>query len=220
MPQLQWLGTLPKKKNYLAEALEGGMESYISTKEKKEERELKLEEISFDKKKSAADIVIKAIGMATPQQKEKLLGEGSQPGALILDVYGQEALNTLKGVSGKGKADKLAEVGTWIDLQAQPNRLGRAGQKLSKEKMDREVAFKLNDTAWKTTYPSLATKFEKSYKDIPKKKEEGWRWSDLWGKKGADYSKMGEQELFNKAKAGDEDAKQEAIRRGYPVGGR
>lgn len=215
-PQLQWLGTLPEERNYLAEALSKGVEAFTGAREAKRERALEFEKISYTKKKQAADLIIKQIDYATPQQKEQLIGEGSKPGALVLDVYGEEALNTLRGVSGRGKADKIAKVETWI----------KTGKKqafgfpvsLTKESMDTSISLELNDADWKTTYPDIAKDFEASFaaKKQPKR-DDGVRWP--WGKK-TDYRGMTEQELFVKAIAGDKEAISEATRRGYPVGGR
>jgi hypothetical protein len=116
MPQLQWLGSLPQKKNFLADALQTGTETFIASREKAMERNVDLAKISFDKKKSAADLIIKAGENATPEQKLKIAE--SDAGALIVDVYGQEALDSWAGTGGKKDKEYEDEISKYQDLAA------------------------------------------------------------------------------------------------------
>ena len=214
MPQLQWLGTMPAKKSYVGEALEKGIGAYWDIRGKREERALELEKISFDKKKSAADLVVKALDQATPQQRKEILAEKSDASQLIMDVYGDEALDTLRGVPGGRKADKIAKVRTWISTRKKPSPAIGIPIELGKEEMNIAIAHELADADWKETYPEIATEFNAAY---PAKKKEPERWVPPWRR---GYRNMSEQELYEKAVAGDAEAIKEAVRRGYPVGGK
>ncbi len=215
---MQFMGTAPAKRNYLAEALKGGVESYTGAREKRVENEVKLAEISYDKKSKAASLIMKQTENATPQQK-KAIGE-SQAGELITDVYGKEVFDAWMGVGSSGQASKLAEVNTWITLKGQPSRFDKAGIRLGKAEMDREIAFKLRDPDWKTTYPGAASNFASSYPSVQQSDDKGSAW--FWGKKKTkklNYGGMNENELHKRAKEGDPKAIQEAIRKGYMSGG-
>lgn len=216
MAQLQWLGTAPpRRKSRVGEAIKGGVESFLSQREKRLEREVDLAKISFDKKKKSADLILKAGENATPEQK-KQIGE-SQAGDLLKDVYGQEAFDSWMSVGGKGKANKLAKVGVWINKKSKQSPMtGLDIPMTSRSRMDTAIALELNDVDWQNTYPDLAAKFNTAYATKSKQeKKGGWP----WGKK-TDYKNMSEQDLFNKAKEGDQEAVKEAISRGYAVGGR
>ena len=61
MAQLQWLGTVPpRQKSMVGEAIKGGVESYMGEREKAKEREVRLEEISYDKKVKGANLIMDA----------------------------------------------------------------------------------------------------------------------------------------------------------------
>lgn len=206
-PQLQWLGTMPEEKPFGAGAAKGFGEAFIGAKEKREERELDLAKISFTKKQKAADMVMKQTEYATPQQKKKIVE--SEAGKLVRDVYGDEGYDTWAGVgSSKGKAGDVAEVKTWIALQGKPSKFDRYGIRINKENMSREIAFKLDDTDWKTTYPDLAAALEVSYKEKPKEPKKGW-----FGR--IDYKSLSDADLHARTLQGDQAAIAEARRRGY-----
>ena len=208
MAQLQWLGTAPpRQKSMVGEAIRGGFESYMGAREKAKEREVRLEEISFDKKQKAADMIMKQTEYATPEQKKQIVA--TQAGDLVKDVYGEETFNTWAGVSGKGKASQIAEVKTWIQLKGKPSQFDKYGIRLKKSDMDREISFKLDDADWKTTYPDLATSLETSYKEKP----EGAKKKAWWQK--TDYKGMSDVDLHARTLAGDREAIAEAKRRGY-----
>lgn len=216
MPQMQWLGTMPKKEYPMAKVLGEGTKGFMAGMEKGQATKLALDKIDYGKKKSTADIMIKALDNATPQQRDDILKEGSDTSSLIKDVYGQEALDALgKVTAGRGKAASVAKVTTWFRTKRK-NIMGYPTSR-SKEQLEIDAALELKDADWKKNYPELSAELDVAFPTVAKpEKKRGW-----WGRRrDTGYKGMEEKDLYNKAVAGDKQAIEEAIRRGYPVGGK
>jgi len=221
MPGMQFFGTAPARQSPMSQIMEGYQKG-AGGREKREAAQFKrgidLAKIGYTQKKGAADIMIKALDNATPQQRDKILAEGSDTSNLLKDVYGQEALDSLSMVTaGKGKAAKIAKVTTWIKTKKK-SAMGFSIPR-SKKELDTDIALELSDADWKENYPEVAAEFSLAYRaPEAKPKAKPW-WQGGKGKK-IDYSTLSEGDLFNKAMAGDKQAIAEAVRKGYPVGGK
>lgn len=215
MPELQWLGVQPEQKSeqsYLAEALGGVGKGYLAGKVKRKEsdREYKLEydKLDYKKKKDTLDLITRMLPNLPPDKQQEFL---SRPEVTAL----YESAGVPKPSSLQANQGKVAKVMTWISTKKKPSPMtGLAIPMTNREDMDTAISLELSDADWRNSYPSIAAAFEASYPITEKEEKTSW-----FGRKSTGgYGKLSEQELFNKASAGDQEAIKEAVRRGYKLG--
>ena len=179
-PQLQWLGQMPEKTSALADVLKAGVKPGIEAYEKAQERGVELKKISYEKKKDAADTIVKMFQDATPQQKEQAFGDNAPDTKvrdLILETHGQETIDTLLGTTGKGVADKLRKVEAWITTGRVKDAVMGGTMPQDKEQMNWNVMMELG-AKWEEEYPHLSDMFNTFYQtpttSKSKEKEKGF----------------------------------------------
>jgi len=201
---IQWLGTLPVEDPYapLAEAIRTGTEAFVTTREKRRERELELGKLSFQRKKELANLLIETAKALPPAAAKELLSH-PQSQVTLADV----GMAVPYGLGARPK--DVGKVAAMLTAKEVPSLTGFPIPIRKREEAEKRVMLELGDVNWRENYPEVAELLDKQFPPpevkVKKKVEKQPK---------LNYRAMSEDELYPKVKAGDTQARREAVRRG------
>jgi len=202
MPGLQWLGTIPEENewSYVAQALKGGVEGYLTGRQQalqrqqqllqtglqlgqyqlsrekfeqqKQEFKERLARTDREQKIRLLNIVNNALSNMLPSAQREYLAQPE-----VQALYEDLGVKPPSQLIGKSQQSRIAKAMAAIKTKSVPSSmLGVPTPLPSRKKMETYITLTLQDPNWRENYPEIAEEFDKQFPLGVKteEEEEGW----------------------------------------------